>query len=108
MSDLHSTDSGITIRTATDADRQAIARIAGRDTAPAPAGRVLVATVGTEVRAAVSLEDGSVVADPFHRTAELVAMLRIRAGAARAHASAVPARHLRQRHRPRIAFRAAA
>lgn len=108
MSDLRSTDSGITIRTATEADRQAIARIAGRDTATSPTGRVLVATVGTEVRAAVSLEDGSIVADPFHRTAELVAMLRIRAGAARAHASAVPARRLERRHRPRIAFRAAA
>ncbi len=33
------------------------------------------------MRAAISLGDGTVVADPFHRTAELVEMLRIRLGA---------------------------
>lgn len=108
MSHLHSSDSAqITIRMATHADTSAIARIAGRDSAVAPVGEVLVATVGGEVRAAISLTDAAVIADPFHRTAELVEMLRIRAGALAA-SSGTPATHRIQRHRPRLAFRTAA
>ena len=57
----------------------AVARVAGRDTHELPAWPLLVAKVGSDVRAAISLTDGTVIADPFHRTAELVAMLRIRA-----------------------------
>jgi hypothetical protein len=36
----------------------------------------LVAEVGGEVRAALSLRDGAVVADPFHPTAALAELLR--------------------------------
>ena len=34
-----------------------------------------------EVRAALSLDDGGSIADPFHRSLELVELLRARAGA---------------------------
>jgi len=71
----------ITIRAARAEDLSEVARVAGRDTGDLPAAPVLVAKVGSNVRAAISLADGTVVADPFHRTAELVQMLRIRAGA---------------------------
>lgn len=109
MSHLHSSDSPqITIRMATDADASSIARIAGRDSAVAPAGDVLVATVGGELRAAMSLADAVVIADPFHRTAELVEMLRIRARAAGAPADRETPYHFERRHRPRLAFRTAA
>lgn len=108
MSHLHSSDSAqITIRMATDADRPAIARIADRDSAPAPREPVLIATVGSDVRAAMSLTDGAVAADPFHRTAELVEMLRIRRQAA-APARVRSARTAVRRHRPRLAFRTTA
>lgn len=108
MSHLHSIESPqITIRMATAADSSALARIAGRDSAVTPTGEVLVAAVGDEVRVAMSLSDATVVADPFHRTTELVEMLRIRAGAA-----ATPSRsrgaHRIQRQRPHLAFRATA
>jgi hypothetical protein len=35
--------------------------------------------VGDEVRAAISTQDGSAIADPFHPTAELVRLLSTRA-----------------------------
>jgi hypothetical protein len=70
----------LTIRLAVPADAPALVRLAQRDSAPppAPAG-MLVAEVGGELRAAVSLLGGAGIADPFHHTAELVAILRARA-----------------------------
>jgi hypothetical protein len=41
---------------------------------------VLLAEVDGEPRAALSLADGTVVADPFHHTLYLVALLEARAG----------------------------
>ena len=79
MSHKITTNSEIRIRVAHEGDLAAVTRIAGRDTSQPPAWPILIAEVGSEVRAAISLTDGEVVADPFHRTAELVAMLRIRA-----------------------------
>ena len=77
----HISPAEITIRSARVEDMSEIARVAGRDTHDLPAGPLLVAIVGGRVRAAISLADGTFVADPFHRTSELVEMLRIRAGA---------------------------
>ena len=83
MSDLHSTnDSRITIREATDRDLAGLSRLAGLDSAALPAEPVLVAEVGDELRAEMSLRDGRAVADPFHRTGELVEMLRLRVNGA--------------------------
>lgn len=108
MSDSHSASaSQINIRVATSADRRQLARIAGRDTASVPAGRLLVAAIGDEVRAAISLDDGSAIADPFHRTAELVTMLRIRANAANGSRATHGAARARRAGRPRLAFRSA-
>jgi hypothetical protein len=77
----HIDSSEITIRAARAEDKSELARVAGRDTEAMPADPLLVAKVGSDVRAAISLTDGSVIADPFHRTAELVEMLKIRGGA---------------------------
>ena len=76
----------IRIRIAHETDLAAVTTLAGRDTSQPPAWPILVAEVGAEIRAAISLTDGEVVADPFHRTSELVEMLRIRARAASASA----------------------
>jgi hypothetical protein len=40
---------------------------------------VLVAEVDGQALAAISLADGAVIADPFHLTGDLVALLRVRA-----------------------------
>ena len=97
----------IRIRVAHEADLAAVTRVAGRDTRRPPAWPILVAEVGPEIRAAISLTDGEVVADPFHRTAELVEMLRIRAGEAGAARTGNVVRFERPR-RSRLAFRSAA
>jgi hypothetical protein len=68
----------ITIRAAGPRDAQALRRLAGRDSSTIPDGDLLIALVDGEARAAVSLTTGATIADPFHRTAELVGMLRLR------------------------------
>jgi len=107
MSHTITTGPEIKIRAAAEHDLSGIARVAGRDTTPLPTGPFLVAQVGDDLRAAISLDDGTVIADPFHRTAELVAMLRIRARAATAGASDRAVRFERPL-RARVAFRSAA
>lgn len=72
-------DSTIVIRANRPADDRALARLAGLDSASVPAEPLLVAEVGDELRAALSLRDGAVIADPFHRTAQLVTLLQTRA-----------------------------
>jgi hypothetical protein len=44
-----------------------------------PAGRLLVAEVEGELLAAVAIESGAAIADPFRRTADLDALLQTRA-----------------------------
>lgn len=70
----------LTIRMAASADAAALSRLAQLDSAPSlePVA-VLVAEVGGELRAALPLDGGRAIADPFQRTAELVAMLDERA-----------------------------
>ena len=69
----------VTLRFAFPDDQPALWRLAALDSADVPAEPVLIAEVNGEARAALSLADGSVIADPFHRTVELVALLRARA-----------------------------
>jgi hypothetical protein len=56
----------------------AIERLAALDSSPCPRGRVLVAAVAGEPVAALPLDGSPAVADPFHRTAELVTLLQMR------------------------------
>jgi hypothetical protein len=70
---------GVTIREADDADAVGLRRLAQRDSASVPAAPLLVAELGGELHAAVSLEDGTTVADPFRPTAGLVSLLHARA-----------------------------
>jgi hypothetical protein len=72
---FHETDP-ITIRPARAADEQAIRRLAALDSAPVPRGELVLAEVDGELRAAVSTDGRGAIADPFHRTLELVAMVR--------------------------------
>lgn len=73
------------IRKATDADQAALHRLAVLDGQRALSGPALVAEIGGEPAAAISLADERVIADPFQRTAVLRQLLRIRVGALRAY-----------------------
>jgi hypothetical protein len=67
----------ITIRSARDADADALARLAALDSSHVPSGELLVAEVSGELVAAAS--DAGVIADPFRPTADVVDLLRLRA-----------------------------
>ena len=69
----------LSIRRAAADDRGAVAHLAALDSAPEPQGDVLLAEVGGEPWAALSLESGHAVADPFRRSGDVVALLRARA-----------------------------
>lgn len=69
----------VLVRHAHASDAPALARLAALDSAAAPAGDVLLAESGGQLRAAVSVETGAVIADPFAPTAELVELLRFAA-----------------------------
>jgi hypothetical protein len=71
--------SSLTLRFAGTGDAEAIERLAQLDSRRTPRGPVLVAEVGGELWAAVSLDDHHAVADPFRPTGELVALLSERA-----------------------------
>jgi hypothetical protein len=84
----------IMIRPAYADDRAALARLAAIDSSMVPDEPLLLAEVDDELRAALSLADGSVIADPFFPTMDLIELLRT-------HASALSAdRGSRRRRRP--------
>lgn len=88
----------ITIRLATPDDQLALYRLAALDSAPSPpAGRVLLAELDGELRAALSLDDASAIADPFHPTLQILELLRT-------HAAAHAERHERRRPRLRLSY----
>lgn len=66
----------ITIRRSTTGDAAAVARIAALDSGHGPEGDAMLAFEGGELRAVLPLDGGRPLADPFHRTAELVELLR--------------------------------
>ena len=69
----------ILITHSVEGDADAIRRLALLDDRRPPHGPALLAYVGGELRAAVGILDGQVVADPFHRTADIVELLRFEA-----------------------------
>ena len=73
-------NSAMTIRRmdVTDADQAALARLAGLDSGRELEGTVLGAEVEGRLLAAISIETGEVIADPFSRTSELRALLKLR------------------------------
>ena len=70
------------LRAASISDARHLKRLAALDSKPAPRGHVLVAEVEDDIPAALELETGTVYANPFRRTAHLVALLELHAKAA--------------------------
>ena len=68
----------VVLRRSTSQDAAALARLAELDGAPRPVGAVLVAELDGEIVAAVPVEGGRAIADPFRPTAELVELLNTR------------------------------
>jgi hypothetical protein len=77
-------------------EAQTLRRLAELDDAAELAGEVLVATIEAEVVAALSLDDGRVVANPFVFTSDAVELLR---------RTATPLTSRRRRRRWRSALR---
>jgi hypothetical protein len=69
----------ITIRSAYPDDGGALRALAALDSAQPIAGPALLVEVGGKIRAALSLVDGAVVADPFETTEHLVVLLQVHA-----------------------------
>jgi hypothetical protein len=72
--------SPLVLRPAASADTAALERLAALDSARPLTGEVMLAYAGGDVRAALSLQTGRVIADPFYPSAELVELLRAAAG----------------------------
>ena len=92
----------VLLRHATTADDRVLRDLADLDSTSLPSGPFLVAEVDGHPRAALSLSDGTAIADPFERTAELVDLLRAH-GAAKASAEKRRRGTSRSR-RPRLAL----
>ena len=69
----------VVIRAARGSDGPALRRLAELDSAMIPTGEVLIAEADDEVVAAMSVDTGARVADPFRRTADVVDLLAYRA-----------------------------
>lgn len=66
----------IVIRAAGREDATALRRLAERDTSTVPSGALIVAEQDGALLAALPIDGGPVIADPFHPTAAIVGMLR--------------------------------
>jgi hypothetical protein len=76
----------VTIRHAQPADAEALQRLAAMDSRRVPSGELYVAERDGRLAAAVSIDTGAVIADPFEPTAAVVDLLRLHAAAARPQA----------------------
>src|SRR5581483_12038246 len=65
--DRHTPVTRVTLRYAGAADAPRLARLAALDSAVAPRGPALVAEVDGQLRAALPLDGGRPIADPFNR-----------------------------------------
>jgi hypothetical protein len=69
----------VTLRYGARGDAERLRALAELDSRSAPAGPVLVAEVDGRLRAALPLDGSGPIADPFHRGAELLELLALRA-----------------------------
>ena len=95
------TDKPLTIRRADVADAAAVARLAALDSASPPTGETVLAELGGDLWAAVEVETGATIADPFRPSAGVADLLRQHVAQSR---SEIPRRRpLLERLAPRAA-----
>jgi hypothetical protein len=75
----HDAFDDVSVRPFTEQDIDTVRLLAALDSKQMPTGAVLVAERSGEVIAAIALDGGDVLADPFKPTADVVALLRLRA-----------------------------
>jgi hypothetical protein len=66
----------VLVRPARPVDAADLRRLAALDSARPLTGDVIIAVTGGDVAAALSLDSGAIIADPFQPTAHLVELLR--------------------------------
>jgi len=69
----------VVIRLATAGDRSALERLAQLDSTTAPSGETVIGELHGRPVVAISLTDGSVMADPFVATGDVLELTRLRA-----------------------------
>jgi hypothetical protein len=74
----------ITIRHSADGDRARVVELSQLDGRPVPIGDLLLAEVGGKLWAAVGIDDGAAVSDPFEPAGEVEWLLQMRAEQERA------------------------
>jgi hypothetical protein len=74
--DLATPQRAVTLRRYSAEDHGPLARLAALDSSKPPSQPLVVAEVEGELRVALSLSDGSLVADPFHLTQGVAELLR--------------------------------
>src|SRR3954452_12393932 len=89
---MRRSETPLVIRLATQADQVPLTRLAQVDSAPPLEGRVVLVEADGGIRAALALADGRAIADPFIRTAEMLAVLETRAAQLSAANTSAPAR----------------
>jgi hypothetical protein len=75
----HDVTEPITIRHSAEDDRALVLELSELDGRPAPTGNLLLAEVGGKLWAAVGIDDGAAVSDPFEPAGEVEWLLQMRA-----------------------------
>lgn len=99
--DNRNKDDTIMIRVACPADGRMLADLAGLDSAAPPTPPVLIAEIDGEIRAALSLHDNALIANPFYRTLAAQQLLLTRAAQLRGYRRASLPRRLLERAKAR-------
>jgi hypothetical protein len=84
----------LTIRRATASDEADLTRLAALDSSRLPSGELLVAALDDRLVAALSIDTGAAVADPFEHTAAIVDSMRAQVRETRAPRPALLPGHL--------------
>ena len=84
----------LTIRHATAGDEADLTRLAALDSSRLPSGELLIAELDGRLVAAVSIDTGAAIADPFEHTAAILDTLRTQVRKTRAPRPAILPGHL--------------
>ena len=84
----------LTIRHATASDEADLTRLAALDSSRLPSGELLVAALADRLVAALSIDTGAAIADPFEHTAAIVDAMRAQIREPRAPRPAILPGHL--------------